>query len=124
MGRPPAVARGLRTRAAIAVPARAQQDAVRDPGQARRDASPPRPGRPGPRQPNTACLNADQLVQAVGQAFEEHADASIIRSFPGLGSLTGARVLAQIGDDRTRCANADSLKAYAASAPATRAVSS
>ncbi|MFD4911721.1 transposase [Streptomyces virginiae] len=70
---------------------------------------------------NTACLNADQLVQAAGQAFEEHADAPIIRSFPGLGSLTGARVLAEIGDDRTRCANADSLKAYAASAPATRA---
>ncbi|MGW4898732.1 IS110 family transposase [Kitasatospora sp. NPDC004240] len=74
-----------------------------------------------PRQLNTTCLNADQLEEAAGQAFEEHPDAPIIRSFPGLGSLTGARVLAEIGDDRTRFASADSLKAYAGSAPVTRA---
>lgn len=35
--------------------------------------------------------------------------------------LTGARVLAEIGDDRTRFADARSLKAYAGSAPITRA---
>ncbi len=38
-----------------------------------------------------------------------------------LGSLTGARVLAEIGDDRARFATAGSLKAYAGSAPVTRA---
>ncbi|MFC5800411.1 IS110 family transposase [Streptomyces formicae] len=73
------------------------------------------------RQLNTACQNADQLEEATAQAFEEHPDAPVIRSFPGLGSLTGARVLAEIGDDRTRFANASSLKAYAGSAPVTRA---
>ena len=40
---------------------------------------------------------------------------------PGLGALTGARVLAEIGDDRTRFADARGLKAYAGSAPVTRA---
>ncbi|MET8138638.1 IS110 family transposase [Streptomyces sp. NPDC005251] len=73
------------------------------------------------RQLNTACGNAEQLEEAVTHAFEKHPDASIIRSFPGLASLTGARVLAEIGDDRARFANAGSLKAYAGSAPVTRA---
>ncbi|MGH3439510.1 MAG: transposase, partial [Sciscionella sp.] len=40
-----------------------------------------------------------------------------ITSFPGLGDLTGARVLAEIGDDRTRFADARGLKAFAGSAP-------
>ncbi|WP_328624230.1 IS110 family transposase [Streptomyces sp. NBC_00353] len=70
---------------------------------------------------DTACRNADQLEETTAEAFEQHPDAPIIRSFPGLGSLTGARVLAEIGDDRTRFANAGSLKAYAGSAPVTRA---
>lgn len=41
--------------------------------------------------------------------------------FPGLADLTGARVLAEIGDDRTKFATARALKAYAGSAPVTRA---
>ncbi|WP_442806453.1 IS110 family transposase [Streptomyces sp. NBC_01022] len=73
------------------------------------------------RQLNTACDNASQLEDAVTQAFEEHPDAPVIRSFPGLAALTGARVLAEIGDDRARFASAGSLKAYAGSAPVTRA---
>jgi transposase len=73
------------------------------------------------RQLDTACRNADQLEEAAAEAFEQHPDAPIIRSFPGLGSLTGARVLAEIGDDRARFANAGSLKAYAGSVPVTRA---
>ncbi|MYU19518.1 transposase, partial [Streptomyces sp. SID8361] len=73
------------------------------------------------RQLNTACQNANELEEATAHAFAEHPDAQVIRSFPGLGSLTGARVLAEIGDDRTRFANAGALKAYAGSAPVTRA---
>lgn len=38
----------------------------------------------------------------------------------GPGSLTGARVLAETGDDRSRFTNARSLKTYAGSAPVTR----
>jgi transposase len=48
-------------------------------------------------------------------------DSGIITSFPGLGELTGARVLAKIGDDRARFADARCFKAYAGSAPITRA---
>ncbi|GAA3510982.1 transposase [Streptosporangium album] len=47
--------------------------------------------------------------------------AAIITSFPGLADLTGARVLAEIGDDRDRFADARALKAYAGAAPITRA---
>jgi transposase len=38
-----------------------------------------------------------------------------------LGDLTGARLLAEIGDDPTRFADARGLKAYAGAAPVTRA---
>ncbi|MFF6980271.1 IS110 family transposase [Streptomyces sp. NPDC008343] len=73
------------------------------------------------RQLEAACTNADQLETDTRDAFEQHPDAPIISSFPGLGSLTGVRVLAEIGDDRARFATAGSLKAYAGSAPVTRA---
>ncbi|MEU6996677.1 IS110 family transposase [Streptomyces sp. NPDC046465] len=73
------------------------------------------------RQLDTACTNADQLEAASADAFDQHPDSSIITSFPGLGPLTGARVLAEIGDDRSRFAHAGAMKAYAGSAPVTRA---
>jgi transposase len=73
------------------------------------------------RQLNLACSNADELATAAVAHFDQHPDAEIITSLPGLGSLTGARVLAEIGDDRSRFADARSLKAYAGSAPVTRA---
>ncbi len=68
-----------------------------------------------------ACTAADELAEASIELFEQHPDAAIITSFPGLGALSGARVLAEVGDDRTRFADAKSLKAYAGSAPVTRA---
>ena len=55
------------------------------------------------------------------ESFNLHPDAGIITSFPGLGALTGARVLAEIGDDRSRFQDAKGLKAYAGAAPITRA---
>jgi transposase len=42
-------------------------------------------------------------------------------SFTGLADTSGARVLAEIGDDRTRFTDARGLKAFAGSAPITRA---
>jgi transposase len=73
------------------------------------------------RQLDTACANADDLAAATIEHFDQHPDAKIITSLPGLGSHTGARVLAEIGDDRSRFTNARALKAYAGSAPVTRA---
>ncbi len=68
-----------------------------------------------------ACTAADDLAEAAIAHFEQHPDAEIITSFPGLGKLAGARVLAEIGDDRSRFADARGLKAFAGSAPITRA---
>jgi transposase len=70
---------------------------------------------------DAACTNAEELAASTTAAFEQHPDAEIITSLPGLGSLTGARVLAEIGDDRSRFADARALKAYAGAAPVTRA---
>ncbi|MEV7395471.1 IS110 family transposase [Streptomyces sp. NPDC091215] len=68
-----------------------------------------------------ACTSADELAEAAVETFAKHPDAEIITSFPGLGALTGARMLAEIGDDRSRFADAKALKAYAGAAPVTRA---
>jgi transposase len=73
------------------------------------------------RQLDAACANASDLEQAAAESFSQHPDAGIITSFPGIGTLTGARVLAEIGDDRSRFQDARGLKAYAGSAPITRA---
>ena len=70
---------------------------------------------------DAACTAAADLAEAATAHFEQHPDAKIITSFPGLGNLTGARVLAEIGDDRARFADARGLKAYAGAAPITRA---
>ncbi|MEU9120026.1 IS110 family transposase [Streptomyces sp. NPDC048506] len=68
-----------------------------------------------------ACTAADDLAEAVEEAFPQHPDAEVILSFPGLGVQLGARLLAEVGDDRDRFADARGLKAYAGSAPITRA---
>ncbi len=68
-----------------------------------------------------SCTAADALAEAAIAHFEQHPDAEIITSFPGLGMLAGARVLAEIGDDRSRFTDARGLKAFAGSAPITRA---
>jgi Transposase/Transposase IS116/IS110/IS902 family len=70
---------------------------------------------------DAACASASDLEQATTESFNQHPDAGIITSFPGLGPLTGARVLAETGDDRSRFADAKGLKAYAGAAPVTRA---
>jgi hypothetical protein len=57
-------------------------------------------------------------VQAV---FGRHPDAEIYRSQPGLGSVLGARVLGEFGDDPHRYASGKARKNYAATSPLTRA---
>jgi len=70
---------------------------------------------------NIECTNADLLSAAAIDAFQKHPDYHIITSFPGLGNNTGARVLAEIGDDRNRFTEPKGLKAFAGAAPITRA---
>ncbi len=73
------------------------------------------------RQLDAACTSAGDLERAAVESFNQHPDAGIITSFPGLGPVTGARVLAEIVDDRSRFSDAKGLKAYAGAAPITRA---
>ena len=61
------------------------------------------------------------MEAALGKAFSAHPDAAIVRSQPGLGVVLAARVLAEFGDDPNRYANARGRKAYAGTAPITRA---
>ena len=70
---------------------------------------------------DTACNNVDELGRASAELFQTHPDYAVITSFPGLADSSGARVLGEIGDDRSRFADARGLKAYAGSAPVTRA---
>jgi transposase len=61
------------------------------------------------------------LEQQLSRAFEAHPDAELLRSLPGLGVVLGARVLAEFGDDPTRYGHPKARKAYAGTAPITRA---
>ena len=53
--------------------------------------------------------------------FEQHPDAEVVRSLPGLGTILGARVLGEFGDAPGRYATAKSRKNYAGTSPVTRA---
>jgi transposase len=70
-----------------------------------------------------AALNAeiDALGEVVAEHFGRHRDAEIYLSQPGLGTVLGARVLAEFGDDPHRFADAKSRKNYAGTSPITRA---
>ncbi len=73
------------------------------------------------RQLDAARIAADELAAWAEAAFREHPDSKIMLSFPGIGTQLGARILVEIGDDRSRFSDARALNAYAGSAPITRA---
>jgi Transposase/Transposase IS116/IS110/IS902 family len=63
-----------------------------------------------------------RLLEAqLAEHFEQHPDAKIIHSLPGLGMTLGARVLGEFGDDPNRYADAKSRKNYAGTSPITKA---
>jgi hypothetical protein len=70
---------------------------------------------------DAVCTLLTELEAQIDRAFAAHSDAPILSSFPGLGVALGARLLAEIGDDHTRFADARALKAFAGAAPVTRA---
>ena len=61
------------------------------------------------------------LETELADRFDEHPNAKIIPSLPGLGMTLGARVLAEFGDDPNRYVDAKSRKNYAGTSPITRA---
>jgi transposase len=68
-------------------------------------------------------LNAQikALEEQVEAHFGRHPAAEIILSQPGLGTVLGARVLAEFGDDPDRYTSAKARKNYAGTSPITRA---
>ena len=62
-----------------------------------------------------------ELEAGLSEHFEQHPDAKVVLSLPGLGTVLGARVLGEFGDDRTRFSSPKSRKNYAGTSPITRA---
>lgn len=59
------------------------------------------------------------LEGEVGAHFGRHPDAEIVLSQPGIGTVLGARVLAEFGDDHARYASAKARKNVAGTSPLT-----
>ena len=70
-----------------------------------------------------ATMNAQvaELAQELDVHFEQHPDAEVVRSLPGLGTILSARVLGEFGDEPNRYATAKCRKNYAGTSPITRA---
>lgn len=60
-----------------------------------------------------------KLERTLADHFEQHPDADIYRSLPGLGVILGARALGEFGDDPNRYATPKSRKNYAGTSPLT-----
>jgi Transposase/Transposase IS116/IS110/IS902 family len=60
------------------------------------------------------------LELALTEHFEQHPDAKVVLSLPGLGTVLGARVLGEFGDDPNRYASAKHRKNYGGSSPITK----
>jgi transposase len=70
-----------------------------------------------------ATMNAQvaELAQELEGHFEQHPDAEVVRSLPGLGTILSARVLGEFGDEPNRYATPKCRKNYAGTSPITRA---
>jgi len=69
----------------------------------------------------TMAAQAEALAGELEAGFDQHPDAKVVRSQPGLGTILGARVLGEFGDEPNRYATAKSRKNYAGTSPITRA---
>ncbi|MDP8927355.1 MAG: transposase [Actinomycetota bacterium] len=66
-------------------------------------------------------LNAQiaEVEARLAERFEQHPDAELILSLPGLGVVLGARVLGEFGDSPNRYADAKARRNYAGTSPIT-----
>ena len=60
-----------------------------------------------------------QLEATLHTRFEQHPDAAVYLSQPGLGTVLGARALGEFGDDPDRYTNTKSPRNYAGTSPIT-----
>ena len=78
----------------------------------------------------SAALFVDQLellntqvraiTKRIRERLAEHPDAAIFLSFPGMGEVTAATMIAEMGEDRARFPTAQVLLAETGTAPVTR----
>lgn len=69
----------------------------------------------------TSTSQIRALESELEASFGRHPAAEIVLSQPGLGTVLGARVLAEFGDDPTRYADPKARKNYAGTSPITKA---
>ena len=69
----------------------------------------------------TMEVSIASLEVAMAAEFDQHHAAELLRGAPGLGAILAARVLGEVGDDTTRFSTAGGLRAFAGTAPITRA---
>ena len=60
------------------------------------------------------------ITKRIRERLADHPDAAIFLSFPGMGEITAATMLAEMGEDRARFPAADVLLAETGTAPVTR----
>lgn len=60
------------------------------------------------------------ITKRIRERLAAHPDAAIFGSFPGMGEVTAATMLAEMGEDRARFPTADVLLAETGTAPVTR----
>ncbi|MFG3423252.1 IS110 family transposase [Micromonospora sp. NPDC048063] len=68
---------------------------------------------------DATLASAQALWTHIDSLAEQHPHTPIYRSFPGLGPLLAARILAELGDDPDRFPNARNLRAFCAATPIT-----
>jgi hypothetical protein len=73
------------------------------------------------RQLDPACTAAHDPEPAAIESCNQHQDAGIVTSFPGLGPPTDARVIAEIGDDPSRFRDPKGVRTYVGTTSITRA---
>jgi hypothetical protein len=69
----------------------------------------------------TMVVQINELAGELESGFDQHPDAEVVRSLPGLGTILGAWVLGEFGDDPDRYATTKCRKNYAGTSPITRA---
>jgi transposase len=70
---------------------------------------------------NILNIEIEQLGEVVAAHFGGHRDAERYLSLPGLGTVLGARILGEFGDDPHRYTDAKARRNYAGTSPITRA---
>jgi transposase len=61
------------------------------------------------------------ITRRIRELLAGHPDAAVFLSFPGMGQITAATMLAEMGEDRARFPTPDTLLAETGTAPVTRA---